>query len=126
MAHQPSEYCDCTECSLRRALEREMAEKESIKKLRGEGCIICQRAFRFREEEDVGVCAVCVLIVKERDKLTEWIDKEMNEIDKDERFHYPPAQVQVNAPLALIQVSMKARHTALKQVKDQLLKATRR
>jgi hypothetical protein len=31
MAHQPSEYCDCTECLLRKALERETAEKERIK-----------------------------------------------------------------------------------------------
>ena len=30
MAHQPSEYCDCTECSLRKALKRETAEKERV------------------------------------------------------------------------------------------------
>ena len=30
------------------------------------------------------------------------------EIRADERFKYPPALVQVNAPLALIQVEMKA------------------
>lgn len=34
-------------------------------------------------------------------------------IDADERFHYPPALVQVNAPLALIQVSMSAEAKAL-------------
>ena len=31
MAHQPSEYCDCTECSLRKALERSVAENERIR-----------------------------------------------------------------------------------------------
>lgn len=35
------------------------------------------------------------------------------EIDYDERYHYPPALVQVNAPLALIQVSMQATASAL-------------
>lgn len=33
------------------------------------------------------------------------------EIAKDERFRYKPADVSVNAPLALIQVDLKARHT---------------
>ena len=31
------------------------------------------------------------------------------EVENDERFHYPPAQVFSNAPLALIQVELKAR-----------------
>ena len=34
-------------------------------------------------------------------------------IDRDERYHYPAAIYQVNAPLALIQVSMKAEAQAL-------------
>lgn len=38
------------------------------------------------------------------------------EIKKDPRFSYPPAQVQVNAPLALIQVEMKSRVEALEWV----------
>ena len=35
------------------------------------------------------------------------------DIDADERYHYPPAQVQINAPLALIQVSMGSEARAL-------------
>lgn len=31
------------------------------------------------------------------------------EIKADDRFHYRPALVQINAPLALIQVDMKAK-----------------
>lgn len=34
--------------------------------------------------------------------------KRLAEIDADERYHYEDAQIQINAPLALIQVSMKA------------------
>lgn len=36
------------------------------------------------------------------------IEQRIAEIRSDERFSYPPASVQVNAPLALIQVSMKS------------------
>ena len=38
------------------------------------------------------------------------------EIDADDRFHYAPALVQVNAPLALIQVEMQATVRALSWV----------
>ncbi len=34
-------------------------------------------------------------------------------IDADERYHYPPALVQINAPLALEQVAMSAKVQAL-------------
>jgi hypothetical protein len=33
------------------------------------GCSICQRPFRFHEEIDMGVCAVCVLAVKSPGKV---------------------------------------------------------
>ena len=32
-------------------------------------------------------------------KLKEWVNKQIEGIDKDERFHYKPANVQINAPL---------------------------
>ena len=35
------------------------------------------------------------------------IRKRLSDIDADERFHYPPALVQINAPLALIQVELE-------------------
>jgi hypothetical protein len=38
------------------------------------------------------------------------------EIDSDERYHYKPALVQINAPLALIQVQMEAEARALSWV----------
>jgi hypothetical protein len=37
-------------------------------------------------------------------------------IESDERYRYPPADVVINAPLALIQVLMKAQVNALKWV----------
>lgn len=37
-------------------------------------------------------------------------------IKTDERYNYPPASVQINAPLALIQVGMKAEVKALEWV----------
>lgn len=39
--------------------------------------------------------------------------KEIQRIKTDPRFNYPPALVDVNAPLALIQVYQKARVEAL-------------
>jgi hypothetical protein len=45
------------------------AEQSRIEKLRGGGCSICQRPFRFQEEHDAGVCAACVLDVKEVERL---------------------------------------------------------
>ena len=54
------------------------------------------------------------------DKLKEWVDEQIKEIDKDERFHYKPADVFSNAPLALIQVSLTSRMQILKKVKEML------
>lgn len=38
------------------------------------------------------------------------------EIDSDERLHYPAASVQVNAPLALIQVNLETARDTLQWV----------
>jgi hypothetical protein len=46
----------------------------------------------------------------EREKIQAMIDR----IEKDDRYNYEPASVQINAPLALIQVEMKAQVRALK------------
>jgi len=40
----------------------------------------------------------------------------LEEIDKDERHHYPPADVFINAPLALIQMGLKGAEDALKKL----------
>ena len=43
----------------------------------------------------------------------EEIRKRLAEIDADDRYHYEAAEVEINAPLALIQVDMKAEAYAL-------------
>jgi hypothetical protein len=41
-------------------------------------------------------------------KTKEEIQKRINEIMADKRIHYPAANVIVNAPLALVQIELKA------------------
>mgnify|MGYP001568119754 CR=1 FL=1 len=41
------------------------------------------------------------------------IRNRINKIDADERYHYPSARVDVNAPLALIQVALGTEAIAL-------------
>jgi len=48
--------------------------------------------------------------------LPDWIAAERQKILADARHHYPPADVFVNAPLALIQVAMKSRLQALDEM----------
>lgn len=47
--------------------------------------------------------------------ILEQIHKDMERIEKDERYQAEPAQVQINAPLALIQVEMTAQMKVLKK-----------
>lgn len=51
---------------------------------------------------------------KDLSELKEWAQSRIDDIEADERFGYPPAKVEVNAPLALIQVQLKAEHRILK------------
>jgi len=53
-------------------------------------------------------------------ELRDWLKAEIKKIDDDERFHYEPALVQINAPLALEQVAMKSRMRTLKEVQSLL------
>ena len=46
------------------------------------------------------------------------IRKQIKSLEADDRYRDEPAQVQVNAPLALIQVEMQAKIDALKWVLD--------
>jgi len=46
---------------------------------------------------------------REMEELNKWINEQKKLITGDERFNYPCANVQVNAPLALIQSSMESR-----------------
>jgi len=52
--------------------------------------------------------------------LLEWVRSEIAVIEADERFHYKPALVQINTPLALIRVERKARMWTLKEVERRL------
>lgn len=54
--------------------------------------------------------------------LQNFVDTELAAINADERFHYKPALVEVNAPLALIQVGLKARYQVLSKVRAFLQK----
>lgn len=55
-----------------------------------------------------------------RDNLQSWVAAEKKKIDEDARYHYAPAQVQINAPLALIQLGMEARMSLLCQMESQI------
>lgn len=50
------------------------------------------------------------------DDVIETVKNDMKQIDEDERFHYEPANVFINAPLALQQVSMKSAYGAYEKV----------
>jgi anion-transporting ArsA/GET3 family ATPase len=50
----------------------------------------------------------------------EWLKAEIAKIEADPRHHYEAALVQVNAPLALIQVELKARKQVLEEVLKRL------
>jgi len=45
-----------------------------------------------------------------------WARVEITEVEADPRFHYKPADVHINAPLALEQVALKVRHRCAQQV----------
>ena len=87
---------------------------------RGWTCVNCGLQFfprtlaLARATRDREIAAAVAEAVK---PLRERLDGEIAEIDGDERFHYGPALVQVNAPLALIQVDMKARMMLAKELR---------
>ena len=50
--------------------------------------------------------------------LQDYVDVELTAIHADSRFHDKPALVQINAPLALIQVELKTIHQVLTKIKS--------
>lgn len=52
--------------------------------------------------------------------LKEFLLSEIAEVENDERYHYPPADVWINAPLALEQVALKTKIATLKKVLSQI------
>lgn len=57
------------------------------------------------------------LIEETENDLLNYLNQQIAEITSDERFSYKPATVFENAPLALIQVEMKAKVDVLKKLK---------
>lgn len=51
----------------------------------------------------------------------DFIREEIARVSADERLSYPPADVTINAPLALIQVALKSRIQALQWLHKQLI-----
>ena len=51
-------------------------------------------------------------------KTQQEIEKRLDKILKDDRLSYPPANVQINAPLALIQVQLESMRSILLWVLD--------
>ena len=52
--------------------------------------------------------------------VLKWLEVEIGKIEADERFHYEPANIDTNAPLALIQVTMKTRFDTLHEIWEML------
>ena len=55
-------------------------------------------------------------IQKRFEDICEFVSSQIIEIEADPRYHYKPALVQVNAPLALIQVELGAKMNVLKKI----------
>ena len=55
------------------------------------------------------------------EKTLAYIDQQISEVEADDCYHYKSANIQTNAPLALIQVDLKAKMRALQSVKSILL-----
>lgn len=55
------------------------------------------------------------------DEIIAEIDRRIGEIKSDPRFKYPPARVQINAPLALIQQGMESRLQELESMRAFIL-----
>ena len=53
--------------------------------------------------------------MKNTKALKKWLRDQIVEIEDDDRFQAPPANVEIKAPLALIQVDLKARLSAYRQ-----------
>lgn len=52
------------------------------------------------------------------------IESAIKTIEADQRYHYPPACIQENGPLALIQMDLEGRMDVLKKIRAKLCKPT--
>jgi len=53
-------------------------------------------------------------------EIEKFIDDEIKKINDDERYHYPKTTIDINAPLALIQMGLSEKMIILKKVKSKL------
>ena len=54
-------------------------------------------------------------------EIIEDLDKQIAEIENDERLGYEKASIFENAPLAMVQLSLDTRLRALKEVREKLM-----
>ena len=50
------------------------------------------------------------------EKLKVIIQSKISEIENNTRFHYSPASVLINAPLAIIQIGLKTKHQTYSEI----------
>ena len=103
------QFCVCERCSMAKGLEHRHADMrmgrdwDDVNAGGKSGCS-CAACERTRE------------ILAAYNRVEENVATAILKIETDSRFREKPALVQVNAPLALIQVEMKAMHQALSEV----------
>ena len=92
---------------------------ERAKVLAGDCCNLGQNGVRCIDDDDVceSICTGCARLLSLAPDLVRALERARNHamvtikrIEDDDRFHYEPANILANAPLALIQVAMKAKH----------------
>lgn len=66
--------------------------------------------------EDAKLKAAASKETKLRKRLDVRLTEMRKEIESDERFRYPSANIRTNAPLALIQVELKAKHETIVKI----------
>lgn len=86
-------------------------------------CINCSIPLEDGDSENK-ICIRCMNEEKayKLDELNKWMDEEIVKIENDERYKYPPAQLDINGYLAIIQIEMKSRIRLLQEVKGRINK----
>ena len=90
-----------------------------IEKTRGRdpACSTCSEIlFSAIVDDETGEIVKMLQEMSPAPTLEKYIREQIAKIEADERYSYPPADVFVNAPLAMVQVDMKAKVQAYKKV----------
>ena len=93
---------------------RDCPNDDSQETFEGPVCSLCYRYGRSYITLRDGI------VQKKLLALQTWVDDEISFIEDDERFKDVPAQVQINAPLALIQMELRGNNILLKKLKGML------